>query len=105
MYDAWDKQACLVAVSDLAMRALVREQYRPYHDREILQSDTELVSAILTEIDVPVYSRSSFLSSRLVSSYSYGDHTFRLKLKRYALHHLQGLAQDSSNSFDASLSI
>jgi uncharacterized protein len=52
MYDAWDKQACLVPVSDWPKRALVREQYRPYHDREILQSDTQLVSAILAEIDV-----------------------------------------------------
>jgi len=34
------------------MRALVREQYRPYHDREILQSDPELVAAIIAEIDV-----------------------------------------------------
>jgi uncharacterized protein len=47
-----EDQACLVPVSDWPMRALVREQYRPYHDREILQSETELVSAILAEIDV-----------------------------------------------------
>ena len=28
------EQACLVPVSDWPMRALVREKYRPYHDRE-----------------------------------------------------------------------
>jgi len=47
-----EDQACLVPVSDWPMRALVREQYRPYHDREILQSDPELVAAIIAEIDV-----------------------------------------------------
>src|SRR5579884_1025506 len=51
IYDAWDKQACLVPVSDWAYRARIRDVYRPYHDREILQAETEVVAAILAAID------------------------------------------------------
>lgn len=51
IYDAWDKQACLVPVSDWPMRALVREKFRPYHDREILQADAEGAARILAAID------------------------------------------------------
>lgn len=51
IYDAWDKQACLVATSDWPHRALTREHYRPYHDREILQTESEAVAAILAELD------------------------------------------------------
>lgn len=51
LYDAWDKQACLVPVSDWPMRALVREKFRPYHDREILEADPEGASKILAAID------------------------------------------------------
>jgi uncharacterized protein len=51
LYDAWDKQACLVPVSDWPMRALVREKFRPYHDREILQADAEGAAKILATID------------------------------------------------------
>ena len=51
IYDAWDKQACLVPSSDWPMRALIREKYRPYHDREILQAEAEAVTAILATID------------------------------------------------------
>jgi uncharacterized protein YcaQ len=51
VYDAWDKQACLVPVSDWPMRALIREKYRPYHDREILQQEAEVAEAILATID------------------------------------------------------
>jgi uncharacterized protein YcaQ len=51
IYDAWDKQACLVPVSDWPMRALVREKFRPYHDREILQADAESTARILAAID------------------------------------------------------
>ena len=51
IYDAWDKQACLVPVSDWPMRALIREKYRPYHDREILQAEAEAAHAILETID------------------------------------------------------
>src|SRR3989475_8848107 len=51
IYDAWDKQACLVPLSDWPMRALVREKYRPYHDREILQREADAVTAILATLD------------------------------------------------------
>jgi uncharacterized protein YcaQ len=51
IYDAWDKQACLVPVSDWPMRALIRERYRPYHDRAILQEEAEVVNVILETID------------------------------------------------------
>lgn len=50
MYDAWDKQACLVPVEDWPMRALIREQYRPYHDYEILQADAEGTDVVLATI-------------------------------------------------------
>ena len=51
IYDAWDKQACLVPVSDWPFRALVREKFRPYHDREILEADADGVAKILATID------------------------------------------------------
>src|SRR5258708_25332592 len=51
VYDAWDKMACLVPVSDWPMRALIREKHRPYHDREILQADPEGAAAALATID------------------------------------------------------
>lgn len=51
IYDAWDKMACLVPVSDWPMRALIRERHRPYHDREILQKEQATVEAILTALD------------------------------------------------------
>lgn len=51
IYDAWDKQACLVNTSDWPMRARIRELYRPYHDREVLQAEAETASAILAAID------------------------------------------------------
>jgi uncharacterized protein len=51
LYDSWDKQACLVPVSDWPQRALIREKYRPYHDREILENEVEVVQAVLAEID------------------------------------------------------
>jgi uncharacterized protein YcaQ len=50
-YDAWDKQACLVPVSDWPLRAVIREMHRPYHDREILQADPQTAELILTAID------------------------------------------------------
>jgi uncharacterized protein len=50
MYDAWDKQACLVPIEDWPIRALIREKYRPYHDREILQADAEGATAVLSTI-------------------------------------------------------
>ena len=51
VYDAWDKMACLVPVSDWPKRALIRERYRPYHDDEILVNDTEVATSILAAID------------------------------------------------------
>lgn len=51
IYDSWDKQACLVPISDWPMRALIREKYQPYHDREILQSEAEVAASILATID------------------------------------------------------
>ncbi len=51
IYDAWDKQACLVPVSDWPMRALVREKYRPCHDRQILSDEPEAAATILAIID------------------------------------------------------
>ena len=52
IYDAWDKQACLVPASDWPMRALVREKFRPYHDQEILAADPEGAAKILATIDM-----------------------------------------------------
>src|SRR5437899_9734756 len=51
VYDAWDKQACLVPVSDWPKRALIRDVYRPYHDKQILQADADLAATILATID------------------------------------------------------
>ncbi|HEY4386848.1 MAG TPA: crosslink repair DNA glycosylase YcaQ family protein, partial [Ktedonobacteraceae bacterium] len=51
LYDSWDKQACLVPISDWPLRAILREMYRPYHDREILQADPETATKILAAID------------------------------------------------------
>lgn len=51
VYDAWDKQACLVPVGDWPMRAMVRRMFRPYHDREILAVEEGLAEAILAAID------------------------------------------------------
>src|SRR3989442_8614750 len=46
-----EDQACLVPISDWPMRAMIREKYQPYHDREILQADAEGAAAVLAEID------------------------------------------------------
>ncbi len=51
IYDSWDKQACLVPTSDWPMRALIREKYQPYHDREILQKEADVAKTILAAID------------------------------------------------------
>ncbi len=51
LYNSWDKQACLVPVSDWPQRALLREMYRPYHDHEILQEGPEAADKILEAID------------------------------------------------------
>jgi len=46
-----EDQACLVPISDWPMRALIREKYRPYHDREILQREADAVKVILATLD------------------------------------------------------
>jgi uncharacterized protein YcaQ len=51
VYDAWDKQACLVPVEDWPKRTITRERHRPYHDAEILQKEAEAVAAILAALD------------------------------------------------------
>ncbi|GCF11901.1 DNA glycosylase AlkZ-like family protein [Dictyobacter arantiisoli] len=51
IYDAWDKQACLVPASDWVMRSHTREMYKPYHDREIMQADPQLAPMLLAAID------------------------------------------------------
>src|SRR5216684_2228386 len=50
IYDAWDKMACLVPVSDWPMRALIRTRHRPYHDRDILHNDPQGVALVLSAI-------------------------------------------------------
>jgi uncharacterized protein YcaQ len=51
IYDAWDKQACLVPVSDWPLRAAIRAMYRPYHDREIMETAPDAAAKILAAID------------------------------------------------------
>src|SRR2546427_5377711 len=46
-----EDQACLVPISDWPMRAMIREKYQPYHDREILQREADTVTAILATLD------------------------------------------------------
>jgi uncharacterized protein YcaQ len=50
-YDAWDKQACLVPMSDWPKRALIRANHRPWHDGAVLDEHPEAVRAALTAID------------------------------------------------------
>jgi len=51
IYDAWDKQACLVPISDWSFRAQTRAYHQPYHDREILQGEPDSVEKIYAAID------------------------------------------------------
>lgn len=51
IYDAWDKQACLVSTSDWPRFALTRELYRAYHDREVLATEPKAVASILRAMD------------------------------------------------------
>jgi uncharacterized protein YcaQ len=50
-YDAWDKQACLVPVSDWSWRAYARMHYRPWHDSGVLADHPQAARAALDEID------------------------------------------------------
>lgn len=51
VYDSWDKQACLVPISDWSKRTLMRERYEPYHDRQILKTHTVEAANILAALD------------------------------------------------------
>jgi Uncharacterized protein conserved in bacteria len=51
IYDAWDKQACLVQTQDWAFRAQTRAHHQPYHDRAIMESEPGIVEAIYHAID------------------------------------------------------
>src|SRR5229473_2006786 len=51
VYDSWDKQACLIPISDWPMRALIRERYQPYHDREVLRGEAAAAAALLAALD------------------------------------------------------
>jgi len=69
IYDAWDKQACLVPVSDWPMRTLIRERYRPYHDAQILHAEAGVAAAVLAEIDA----RGPLSSLEFEDQSSYGE--------------------------------
>ncbi len=69
LYDSWDKQACLVPISDWSKRVLMRERYEPYHDREILKSHAVEATAILAALDA----RGPLSSLELEDRTSYGE--------------------------------
>ena len=69
VYDSWDKQACLVPVSDWSKRTLMRERYEPYHDREILKSHPLEATAILAALDA----RGPLSSLEFEDRASYGE--------------------------------
>ncbi|GAC1431213.1 MAG: winged helix-turn-helix domain-containing protein [Ktedonobacteraceae bacterium] len=69
LYDSWDKQACLVPMSDWSKRTLMRERYEPYHDREILKSHAVEATAILAALDA----RGPLSSLELEDRASYGE--------------------------------
>ena len=69
VYDSWDKQACLVPVSDWSKRTLMRERYAPYHDREILKSHVVEATAILAALDA----RGPLSSLEFEERASYGE--------------------------------
>lgn len=50
-YDAWDKQACLVPVSDWPHRHPIRDRFHPWHDRQILGEYPDTVGAVFRELD------------------------------------------------------
>jgi len=69
VYDSWDKQACLVPISDWSQRVLMRTRYEPYHDREILKSHAVEATAILAALDA----RGPLSSLELEDRTSYGE--------------------------------
>ncbi len=50
VYDAWDKQACLVPVSDWPHRRLYHAHYRPYWDERVLTPHADAVVDTLAEL-------------------------------------------------------
>lgn len=50
-YDAWDKQACLVPVSDWPHRHPIRDRFHPWHDRQILDEYPDMVEVVFRELD------------------------------------------------------
>ncbi|MGH2448648.1 MAG: DNA glycosylase AlkZ-like family protein [Chloroflexota bacterium] len=50
-YDAWDKQACLVPMSDWPFRALGRKHYRTWHDHGVLDQHPGAAAAALAELE------------------------------------------------------
>ncbi len=69
VYDSWDKQACLVPMSDWSKRTLMRERYEPYHDREILKSHAVEATALLAALDA----RGPLSSLEFEDRTSYGE--------------------------------
>ena len=51
IYDSWDKQACLVPIGDWPLRTHLRALYRPYHDKEILETEGEAARKVLATIE------------------------------------------------------
>lgn len=50
-YDAWDKQACLVPMSDWPHRHPIRDRFHPWHDRKILDEYPDMVDVVFRELD------------------------------------------------------
>lgn len=50
-YDAWDKQACLVPVSDWPHRHPIRDRFHPWHDRHILSEYPGMVEEVFRDLD------------------------------------------------------
>ncbi len=51
IYDAWDKQACLVPVSDWAYRRLYHAHFLPRWSERVLEPHREAVKVTLTELE------------------------------------------------------
>ncbi len=58
--------------SDWSRRACIRELYRPYHDREVLQAEAEVARAMLAEIDA----RGALSSQDFEDRHRYFDETW-----------------------------
>ncbi len=51
LYDAWDKQACLVPITDWPLRALVNRRYNPYRYPALPTDETPAMNAVLAALD------------------------------------------------------